>query len=91
MSTKPAVDVSLPHIVRIAQGKDTWLYFQPTLSTRVKTERGQEPLRTSFCVAVSEAAAAIMRSAQQYTFHDFRNDVPSSDARKTGCYPLSPV
>jgi hypothetical protein len=36
---EPAVDIALPHIVRIAQGKDTWLYFQPTLSTRVKAER----------------------------------------------------
>ncbi|MFE3635201.1 hypothetical protein [Streptomyces sp. NPDC059168] len=36
---EPSVDVALPHIARIAQGKDTWLYFQPTLSTRVKTER----------------------------------------------------
>ncbi|MGW7255371.1 hypothetical protein [Streptomyces sp. NPDC054834] len=36
---EPVVDVSLPHIARIAQGEDTWLYFQPTLSARVKAER----------------------------------------------------
>ncbi|MFJ3927080.1 hypothetical protein [Streptomyces sp. NPDC090022] len=39
LQREPAVDVALPHIVRIAQGRDTWLYLQPTLSTRVKTER----------------------------------------------------
>ncbi|MFJ4776956.1 hypothetical protein [Streptomyces sp. NPDC088762] len=39
LQREPAVDVSLPHITRIAQGKDAWLYFQPTLSSRVKTER----------------------------------------------------
>ncbi|WP_367136845.1 MULTISPECIES: hypothetical protein [Streptomyces] len=39
LQREPSVDVALPHITRVAQGKDTWLYFQPTLSTRVKTER----------------------------------------------------
>ncbi|MGK5729454.1 hypothetical protein [Streptomyces sp. URMC 124] len=39
LQREPSVDVALPHIARVAQGKDTWLYFQPTLSTRVKTER----------------------------------------------------
>ncbi|POX60918.1 hypothetical protein C3492_24855 [Streptomyces sp. Ru62] len=39
LQREPAVDVALPHIVRVAQGKDTWLYIQPTLSTRVKTDR----------------------------------------------------
>ncbi|MEU9144057.1 hypothetical protein [Streptomyces sp. NPDC048349] len=32
------MDVAMPHLVRVAQGKDVWLYLQPTLSTRVKTE-----------------------------------------------------
>ncbi|GGY07839.1 hypothetical protein [Streptomyces hiroshimensis] len=181
LQREPAVDVALPHITRVAQGKDTWLYFQPTLSTRVKTERvevinqvefhlqpaasgtkapaffwdetgsfsynatahnltyqrvadpspllvsqstpqqplllfnavgwgfaegryegtlvlrrasGKAPLRKSFCMVVSKGAAATMRGAGQYQFHDFRDDVPGSDARKAeseGCYVLSPV
>ncbi|MET7295644.1 hypothetical protein ABZS79_26515 [Streptomyces griseoloalbus] len=35
----PDVDVSLPHIVRVAQGQDVWLYLQPTLSTRLETQK----------------------------------------------------
>ncbi|MGV9992083.1 hypothetical protein [Streptomyces sp. NPDC003374] len=172
------MDVTLPHIARVAQGKDTWLYLQPTLSTRLRTERveivthvelrlrpvggsvrapaffwdetgsfsydhtthrltyervadpgplvvaqgapqqplllfnavgwnlaagrydgtltfrrasGQRPLRKRFCLVVSQGAAATIREAQQYTFHDFRNDVPGSDPGRTGCYVLSPV
>ncbi len=180
---EPAVEVALPHIVRIAQGKDTWLYLQPTLSTRVKTERvevitqielelrregsagkpptffwdetgsfsynaashdltyqrvadpspllvsqsapqqplllfnalgwnlaegwhrgtlvlhrasGLKPLRKRFCLFVSKDAVSIMRNASQYTFHDFRDDVPGtqSEAMRGSpdlCYVLSPV
>ncbi|MEU1820323.1 hypothetical protein ABZ543_34870 [Streptomyces roseifaciens] len=181
LQREPSVDVALPHIARVAQGKDTWLYFQPTLSTRVKTERvevisqvefhlrptasgagepaffwdetgsfsydaaahnltyqrvadpspllvsqgtpqqplllfnavgwgfaegryegtlvlrrasGQGPLRKSFCLVVSKAAATTLRGAGQYKFHDFRDDVPGSDTHKAesrGCYVLSPV
>ncbi|MFD3473139.1 hypothetical protein ACFWWM_43895 [Streptomyces sp. NPDC058682] len=36
---EPDVDVALPHVVRVAQGQDAWVYFQPTLTTRVKSER----------------------------------------------------
>ncbi|MGW2045859.1 hypothetical protein ACWCPF_11825 [Streptomyces sp. NPDC001858] len=35
----PDVDVALPHIVRVAQGNDVWLYLQPTLSTRLETQK----------------------------------------------------
>lgn len=40
LQREPNVDISLPHVVRLSHGK--WgadLFFQPTLSTRVKTER----------------------------------------------------
>ncbi|MEU3911428.1 MULTISPECIES: hypothetical protein [unclassified Streptomyces] len=181
LQDEPAVDVALPHITRIAQGKDTWLYFQPTLSTRIKTERvevitkvelelepvaapgkrpvffwdetgsfsynaashdltyqrvadpspllvsqsapqqplllfnavgwnfaegryqgtlvlhrasGLKPLRKQFCLVISKDAVSIMRKADQYKFHDFRDDVPAIqwELRLPGsCYALSPV
>ncbi|MFG2341014.1 hypothetical protein [Streptomyces yangpuensis] len=34
----PETDVTLPHVVRIAQGNDVWLFLQPTMSTRHRTE-----------------------------------------------------
>ncbi|MFI8391583.1 hypothetical protein [Streptomyces sp. NPDC085540] len=181
LQEEPAVDVALPHVTRIAQGKDTWLYFQPTLSTRVKTERvevitqielelspetapvkrpvffwdetgsfsynaagrdltyqrvadpspllvsqgapqqplllfnavgwnfaegryqgslvlhrasGLEPLRQKFCLVISKGAVSIMRNADQYEFHDFRDDVPATQGEPglpVSCYALSPV
>ncbi|MFK0252633.1 hypothetical protein [Streptomyces sp. NPDC090445] len=181
LQREPTVDVALPHITRIAQGKDTWLYFQPTLSTRVKTERvevitqielelrpvtggakqpaffwdetgsfsydaaahdltyqrvadpspllvsqsapqqplllfnavgwgfaegryegslvlhrasGLAPLRKHLCLMVSKDAVSIMRKAAQYQFHDFRDDVPGTQAQlglPNSCYVLSPV
>ncbi|MFJ8213033.1 hypothetical protein [Streptomyces sp. NPDC096033] len=180
LQQEPAVEVALPHIIRIAQGKDTWLYLQPTLSTRVKTERvevvtqielelrpqnggkrpaffwdetgsfsynaashdltyqrvadpspllvsqtapqqplllfnavgwnfaegryvgtlvlhresSRQPLRKRFCLVISKDAVSIMRKADQYKFHDFRDDVPAIQ-RELGlpgsCYALSPV
>ncbi|BBC31329.1 hypothetical protein SGFS_026230 [Streptomyces graminofaciens] len=35
----PEVDVALPHIVRVSQGRDVWLYLQPTVSTRLETQQ----------------------------------------------------
>ncbi|MFF4575869.1 hypothetical protein [Streptomyces sp. NPDC001410] len=39
LQRKPRIDVALPHLVRIEQGKFVILYIQPTLSTRFKTEK----------------------------------------------------
>ncbi|WFB06837.1 hypothetical protein LRS74_07115 [Streptomyces sp. LX-29] len=176
---EPEVDVRLPHIVRIAQGKDVWLYLQPTLSTRFKAEQaevitqaelrmratarrakapaffwdetgafsydaarqeltyqraadpgpllidqdtpnqplmlfnavgwnfrpgryegtlrlhrsgGRAPLDRDFCLLVSPEAATAFREAGQFTFRDFRDDVPGAGPRSArGCYTLSPV
>ncbi|MFD7441008.1 hypothetical protein [Streptomyces sp. NPDC059909] len=38
LQREPDIDVTLPHLVRISQDKDVWLYLQPTLSTRIKTQ-----------------------------------------------------
>ncbi|MEV5532148.1 hypothetical protein [Streptomyces prunicolor] len=38
---QPDTDVTLPHIVRISQGKDVWFYLQPTLSTRVENTQAE--------------------------------------------------
>jgi hypothetical protein len=38
LEQEPEVDVAFPHIVRVAQGGDTWVYLQPTLSARLDTE-----------------------------------------------------
>ncbi|MFI6006955.1 hypothetical protein ACIA98_42650 [Streptomyces sp. NPDC051366] len=38
LQAEPKTDVTLPHVVRIAQGSEVWLYLQPTMSTRHRTE-----------------------------------------------------
>ncbi|MEU2588342.1 hypothetical protein ABZ612_36965 [Streptomyces avermitilis] len=38
LNRSPVVDVTLPHILRITQGKDVWFYIQPTVSTRLNTQ-----------------------------------------------------
>ncbi|MDX3072924.1 hypothetical protein [Streptomyces sp. MI02-7b] len=174
---QPDVDVSLPHLVRIAQGKEVWLYLQPTVSSRVRAgqsavitdvhldvlplgrgpgaarpdffwdetgtlrydpethaadyvrtadpgpllvtqERPQQPLMLfdaigwnfhegrylgrltlhragaekpiteSFCLVVSKRAATTLEEAGQYTYHEFRNDVPGAGTDRNGCYVL---
>jgi hypothetical protein len=35
----PEVTITLPNVVRIAQGEDVWFYMQPTLSAREKTDK----------------------------------------------------
>ncbi|WP_257462044.1 hypothetical protein [Archangium lipolyticum] len=40
LNQRPPVRLSLPHLVRIAQGpEEVWLYLQPTFSTTSKTEQ----------------------------------------------------
>ncbi|MFD9304214.1 hypothetical protein ACFWCB_16435 [Streptomyces sp. NPDC060048] len=38
LQADPQTDVTLPHVLRVAQGGEVWLYLQPTLSTRYRTE-----------------------------------------------------
>ncbi|MFF3728564.1 hypothetical protein ACFYYM_40175 [Streptomyces erythrochromogenes] len=38
LQAEPQTDVTLPQVVRIAQGSEVWLYLQPTMSTRHRTE-----------------------------------------------------
>ncbi|MGJ5758699.1 hypothetical protein [Streptomyces galbus] len=39
LQKKPEIDMALPHLMRIGLvGKDTHLYLQPTVSTRIKTQ-----------------------------------------------------
>ncbi|MER7201835.1 MULTISPECIES: hypothetical protein [unclassified Streptomyces] len=38
LQASPEIDVALPHVVRIAQGKNAWLYLQPTMTAMEPTE-----------------------------------------------------
>jgi hypothetical protein len=167
----PDVDVALPHIVRVAQGDDVWLYLQPTVSTRLETQQvevvtearleahradgngtapafiwdesgsfsydpqaksltyqraadpsplvvsrdkpqqpvmvfnavgwnfvpgkyeatltlrrasGRSPLKSRFCLMVSDEALALFKKTGENTFQSFRDDLPRKIANTTG-------
>ncbi|WP_327732681.1 hypothetical protein OG749_01290 [Streptomyces nojiriensis] len=78
---KPDIDVTLPHLVRVAQGKDVWLYLQPTLSTRIKTQdvevvMGAElRLRPSGPITGSREPEFFWDETGSWTYNRERNDL----------------
>ncbi|MER6996179.1 hypothetical protein [Streptomyces sp. NPDC000410] len=81
LQRKPDIDVTLPHIIRIAQGKDVWLYLQPTMSTRVRTQdvevvmKAELRLRPTGAIAKSDEPEFFWDETGSWTYDFGKNSI----------------